>query len=1086
MDERARIEQAIAALEAQRAVMGNEVVETALAPLRARLAALTPRGEQRKQVTVLFADVSGFTALAEQLDPEAVRDLMNRLWTRLDDAILRHGGTIDKHIGDAVMALFGAPTAREDDAERAVRCALELQTILGGFTTESRGDAPLAMRVGLHTGAVILGTVGTTGEWTALGDAVNLASRIEHAAPVGGVLVSHDTYRHVRGLFDVRALDPIQVKGKKDPVQVYAVDAAKERGFRIGSRGVEGMETPLVGRDPELRALQDAYREVVETGRARQLTVIGEAGIGKSRLLWAFVEWLELLPDSVLLFRGRANADLERAPYAVLRDLLFFRFQIRESDPPATARARLHEGLSALIGSEADAATDALARLVGLFDGTESNRDGRADAREIRARAFDGVCHMLRAAAERAPVTLLLEDLQWADDGTLDLLDQVAIQCADVPLVLVGLTRPALFDRRERWGLTDETRLELAPLSSDASGQLLDAILQRVPDLPEALRTRITTAADGNPFYLEELVKMLVEDGVVVKGDPHWSIRPERLRDLKVPPTLTAVLQARLDALPPDELTCLQRASVLGRSFWDGAVDALDTGELPLDALLASLVARELVFPRSESAFTGTREYVFKHALLHEVVYESVLMRLRQTWHRRAAAWLQQRSGPRAALFASRIAEHWERAGEGAEAGHWHVRAGRQSQRTYALAEAATQYERALDRLAVEIPDARIGRLAAWEGLGEVRFWQAEYEPALEAFASLEEEAALAGDRPAQARSAERRAALLHEAGRVQEALVSAERASKLAEEAGDRLVHTRALVQRAWCAFRLGRPRDACALGSQALDRCPEGAPQDRAGVLRLLLAGHLSVSDYAAARTYGESALALYEEIGDSRGVGQAHNALGETALQVGDHARAEVHYSEALAIYRRIGHRNGELSALLNVGAARTLLGRYDEGRSLLEQAISLAPAGWYALAEAERRRAEASLGLGDEATAVEAARAAVEAASRGESMEFLGLSLRTLGTVTAAVGPVEVGERQWDARSCFTESARILKEAALPAEGARTQRAWGLYELSEGRTQAGGARLRAARRIFTELGMPDEIARTPAPPSESAAD
>ena len=269
----AQLRVAIAALEGQRAVLGGPVVEAALWPLRQALAALEqPRRaeQQRKQVTVLFADVSGFTAMAEGMDAEDVAAVMNELWLAVDRSIAEYGGHIDKHIGDAVMALWGADTAREDDPERAIRAALAMQAAVASF--QMTRDAPLAMRIGINTGPVVVGMVGTTGEFTALGDAVNLASRLERAAPVGGILIGHDTYRHVRGIFDVQAQETLVVRGRAEPVRAYRVLRAKPRAFRMATRGVEGIETRMVGREAELRVLQTAYAEAMGTAQTRVAT----------------------------------------------------------------------------------------------------------------------------------------------------------------------------------------------------------------------------------------------------------------------------------------------------------------------------------------------------------------------------------------------------------------------------------------------------------------------------------------------------------------------------------------------------------------------------------------------------------------------------------------------------------------------------------------------------------------------------------------------------------------------------------------------------------------------------------------------
>lgn len=351
MGERDNLERAIAALEAQRDTLGADVVDDALVPLRDRLSALTvletPPGQQRKLVTLLLADVSGFTSLSEQTDAELVSDTMNSLWERIDAVIIEHGGLVDKHIGDAVMALWGAERAREDDPEQTIRAALAMQCALATFR-EERGSQ-LTVRIGINTGPVVLGSVGTTGEFSAIGDAVNLAQRLEIAAPPNTILISHATYRHVRGIFDVIPRDPIIVKGKTEPVRTYVVERAKPRAFRTWTRGVEGIETRMVGRDGEMIALQNAFGGVVAGTGTQFVTIAGDAGIGKSRLLSEFEDWLELQSVSVLYYKGRARPDMQGISYGVIRDMLSFRFEIRETDHPATAMAKFQAGTAGVL-----------------------------------------------------------------------------------------------------------------------------------------------------------------------------------------------------------------------------------------------------------------------------------------------------------------------------------------------------------------------------------------------------------------------------------------------------------------------------------------------------------------------------------------------------------------------------------------------------------------------------------------------------------------------------------------------------------------------------------------------------------------
>jgi class 3 adenylate cyclase len=528
-NELAQLQNGIVALEAQRTLLGDVVVDAAIGPMRRRLAELegqSQSSQQRKLATVLFADVSGFTTLSETMDAEVVAGIMNDLWAVVDAAITGHGGRIDKHIGDAVMALWGAETAREDDPEMAVRGALAMQAAIEEFCATApgarggeegaHGGAPLqmAIRIGVNTGPVLLGAVGTTGEFTAMGDAVNLASRLEHAAPVGGVLVSHDTYRHIRGVFDVLAQEPITVKGKAEPVQTYLVQRAKPRSFRMATRGVEGIETRMVGRDHELGMLQEAYADAIESAETRVVTIIGEAGVGKSRLLYEFDNWVELQPETVIYFKGRGTPNTRNVPYSLFRDLFAFRFDIRDSDSAAVALEKFQRGMAGYVEPDQAAVTghwlgfdfaasEAVQRLLGATGFAET-------ARAHLVRYF-------RNVLAEDPAVVLLEDIHWADDSSLDLAAYLPAAIPEARLLVVAVTRPSLFERRPNWGEGEAAfqHVHLKPLSKRASRALVEEILQRVEDIPDRLRDLIVDAAEGNPFYVEELVKMLIDQGVI-------------------------------------------------------------------------------------------------------------------------------------------------------------------------------------------------------------------------------------------------------------------------------------------------------------------------------------------------------------------------------------------------------------------------------------------------------------------------------------------------------------------------------------------------------------------------------------------
>ncbi|MGD2148219.1 MAG: ABC transporter substrate-binding protein, partial [Anaerolineae bacterium] len=679
---------------------------------------LATRGQvqrERRMVTILFSDVKGSTAMAEALDPEEVMEIMDGAFEVLIEPIMRHEGTLARLMGDAVLAFFGAPISHEDDPERACWAALEIvegAREYGERLERERGIEGFNVRVGINTGLVVVGEVGSDlrVEYTAMGDAINLAARMEQNAPIGGILIAHDTYRHVRGVFDVLSQEPLTVKGKAEPVRTYLVQRAKPRAFRKAVRGVEGIETRMIGRQAELARLQEAFHTAAEDGELQMVTVVGEAGVGKSRLLHEFDNWAELLPETFYYFKGRALQEMQSLPYSLLRSLFAFRFQIEDSDPVAVVQEKLEEGVEAALGegeesSQARRAAHFIGHLVGYELRESPHLEGALDdPRETRDRALGYLAGYFAASASENPVLVLLEDLHWADDSSLDALNQLALALVDEPVMIACAARPGLFERRPRWGEGQafHRRLPLEPLTKRNTRRLLEEILQKVDDVPETLSDLVVAGAEGNPFFVEELIKMLVEDGVIVKGEERWRVEPARLSEVRVPPTLRGVLQARLDRLSVQDRTVLQQASVVGRQFWDRAVvhisesAAQGTGEEEVLETLSDLRAREMVFQRETTAFAGAEEYVFKHNVLREVTYESLLKRLRRIYHGLVADWLIEQGGERAGEYTALIADHLEQAGRGEEAAAYLVEAGDRARGLYAHVEAVGAYERAL------------------------------------------------------------------------------------------------------------------------------------------------------------------------------------------------------------------------------------------------------------------------------------------------------------------------------------------------------------------------------------------------------
>jgi class 3 adenylate cyclase len=561
--ERQQLEETIAALGAQRAVLGDAVVAMAIAPLQERLTALRARaqGEQQlKTVSILFMDVVGSTQLSEHLDPEDVHAVMDAALERLSALVRVYRGRVLKYAGDSLLAAFGAEQALEGDAERAVRAGLAILEEAPRLAAEIRaayGLRDFNLRVGINTGRVLLGG-GVDAESSIRGTPVNIAARMEQTAPPGGLRISHDTYRHVRGVFDVEAQAPIEIKGITGPVRSYLVLRAKPRAFRVANRGVDGIDSPMVGRDAELARIAEIFQRMRDEEHLALVTVVGEPGIGKSRLGFEFTHWLELLSEPVRFFQGRPQQYGNNVTFGLLRDLLAWRFEILESDSQAAAQAKLAQGFGQVLGERAPEYTALIGQMIGFDYASDPHIAAIAsEGKQIRDRAFHALAEYFRLLHRQdgAPIVLLIDDLHWADDGSLEFVQSPH----------AGLPRPA--DSRPRLDARNALR-EPAALGQRpeqppahrprAAHQARDArasrnAARRLETVPAALRDLLASSAEGNPYFVEELVGMLIDDGVIITTEEPWRVVGDKLLQVNVPTTLTGVLQARIDSLPAPE-----------------------------------------------------------------------------------------------------------------------------------------------------------------------------------------------------------------------------------------------------------------------------------------------------------------------------------------------------------------------------------------------------------------------------------------------------------------------------------------------------------------------------------------------------
>lgn len=644
--------------------------------------------EERRVVTVLFADLTSSTSIADTMDPEDVRALLGGFFTTISREIHRHGGTVEKYIGDAVMAVFGLPIAHEDDPVRAVRAGLDMQAALRSFNQERRVLDPAAvelqMRIGINSGEVVAASGAADGrDFLVTGDPVNVAARLQQSAAPGAILVGPRTYRGTTGAVIYRALPPMSLRGKSRPVRVWEALAMVDQGAppMPRPRGVQGLRAPLIGRDVELNLLRTLYARVAGERRPHLVTLIGVPGVGKTRLAHEFVnEATDVAgatePPRVL--EGRCPQYGEAITYWPLAEMLRSLCDFTALDAPEVARAKLLDYVRDILHiAERPDDPEVLAAYLGHTIGVETAERRQAllpnDAQQLQEGLLRSWRVFFEALATERTLLVVVDDIHWADGVLLDLLEYVATRASGVPLLLLCAARPQLLERRPGWGggKRNYVTIGLEALSSAEADQLVRSLLPS-DEVPEQLRHGITRKAEGNPFYVEEIIRMLVDRGILIgtgSRPASWRVAPEwegsaEVEDPAIPDTVQGVLAARLDLLSPRERDLLQHAAVIGRYFWPGILRGLHphVGE-NLDEVLNTLQEKDLIAEsdRQEASVAPAGEplYSFTHALTREVTYGTIPRSRRAREHERVAEWLEQLAHGREAEFADLIAQHY-------------------------------------------------------------------------------------------------------------------------------------------------------------------------------------------------------------------------------------------------------------------------------------------------------------------------------------------------------------------------------------------------------------------------------------------
>ncbi|CAN5703784.1 adenylate/guanylate cyclase domain-containing protein [soil metagenome] len=848
---------------------------------------------ERKVVSVVFADLEASTELATRLDPEDLRAVYQPYFEAMAEEIERYGGTVEKFIGDAIVGVFGAPAAHEDDPVRAVQAAVAMQAKLPEL---NRRLAPtvgsdLALRAAVHTGEM-LSTPGAEHEGLVTGETTAIAARLQGLAPTGGVVASDRTRRDARRVFDFASLGEIELRGVSEPMSAWLV---------VGEGPSEGatLESRLVGRQDELELLGLLLRRCEKEGRPYVVTVVGPAGIGKSRLAQEFAERIagtpapaSEMPSLSRVVRGRCLPYGQGLHLLPLAQILKDDAGILDNDSPEVSLDKARERIGSRLGDGGSTTIDTLLSSIGVRGGRDPlSGAGREAAKRL---IVDAWCRYFACLGSR-PMLTLIEDIHWADDALLDLLDHLAARTAAAVLFLC-LARPEVFDQRPDWGRasTNFATIELTPLSNEEEAILVQHLMDG--DVSPELTASIVQRAEGNPFFAGELVRMLMENGSIERRSGAWTVVGALPSDL--PDTIQGAIAARIDRLAPSEKRTLQDASVVGRLFWDGALAAL--GGSDATEAIDGLLGRGLIRSQQSSALAGSRELAFQHALIRDVAYGSIPRSRRAKAHKAVLGWIEAVTHGRDEEFAELLAHHAELAGDVERTARYATLAGHRHRRVFAAEEAIRWYERALSA-AQDLP-SNVTTLLVPE-------------------------------------IAHSRGEALEQLGRFDEARADYEQALVIARSTGRAWLEARALAALAHILWLQERYLEGQAMLPSALEAARAAGMQDLEARL-LYTAGALAwgQGDLAGAQASHQEALRVAENARDVEGEAYARHGLTETLCLLGPLEEALTQGLRTRELWRSLGLRPMEHHNSQMLGYLYVLLGRPDEGERAIEGAVS----------------------------------------------------------------------------------------------------------------------------------------------------
>ena len=775
---------------------------------------------ERKHVTVLFSDLSGFTAMSEKLDPEEVKEVTSRIFGEVALVVTKYEGFIEKFIGDAVMAVFGVPNAHEDDPVRAIRSAKEIHEIVESMSPQLKGriGRPLSMHSGINSGLVVTGEVelekGTHG---IAGDAINLAARLQDLADKGEILVGPETYRQAEGHFIFDELSPTQVKGKQAPIRIYRVLSAKERPDKI--HRLSGVRADLIGRRAEIAELKDTVKNL-HADRGRIFSICGDAGTGKSRLVEEFKSSLDF--EKFEWVEGHAYAYAQNIPYFPLVDLMNRVFQIEEDDSPDKIRQKIESGVTELVDKK-----DRVAPYLGSLYSLSYPEIEAVSPEYWKTQIYNGAKMIISALARRAPTVFLLEDLHWADPSFVELLRHTLLEVQQ-PAIVLCVYRPvfSLFTANQARSIGKiYQEIRLRDLSASEAQDMLESLL-KTGKIPAELRRFVQNKAEGNPFYLEELINSLIETETLSRDNGAWKLtRP--ITEADISSTIHGVITGRIDRLEKETKRILQEASVIGRAFFYDILKRITEISRQCDACLSSLERLDLIRTRT---LQPDIEYVFKHAVAQEVVYNGLLKKERQGIHERIALVMEQTFQDRLPEFYETLAYHFAQGHSDVKAVEYLVKSGEKSLARHAVEEAHQYFKGAFDILLSKTEKSNAEKVALVDILnswGYVYYYLGEYREFENLFGSHRELAESLDDKARLGMFYAWFGIALLMTGKTKDAYQNLLKGLKLGEESHNQKVIGYACTWLPWTCAELGRFAEGIGYGERA-QRIAESFPSD------------------------------------------------------------------------------------------------------------------------------------------------------------------------------------------------------------------------------------------------------------------